>query len=97
MVSSTSPKRRSTIHSRIAIEISAQAPASKKARTIGVAGFEDRDRPAGRVRLDRQHGAREIAQRLVVVRIALRQHLDARAAVRRQPVLDDIGAAAWRA
>ena len=32
-VSNTSPKRRSTIHSRIAIDNNAKAPASMKART----------------------------------------------------------------
>src|SRR5258708_26582894 len=38
----------------------------------------DRDRPADRVRLHVEHRAREPAQRLVVVRIALRQRFDAR-------------------
>ena len=41
-----------------------------------VAGFQDRDRPAAGVRLDREHGARELPQRLVVVGIAFRTDLD---------------------
>ena len=46
-----------------------------------MAGFEDRDRSAAGARLDREHRARELAQHLVVVRIALGMGLDAGAAV----------------
>ena len=72
-VSSTSPKRRSTIHSRIAIDDQRVDAGLDEGRDHGVAGLQDRDRAADRVRVDGQHGAREIAQHLGVVGIAFRR------------------------
>jgi len=57
----------------------------------GVAGFEDRDRPAARHRFGRRVLRGKFAQRIVVVRVAARQRLDSRLAVLGLPVSDQFG------
>ena len=69
-VSSTSLIRRSVIHNSMAIESSAQAPATMKAVTTVRRASKNGDRSFGRVRRDGVHGAGEGAQHLVVVRVA---------------------------
>ncbi len=85
-VSSTSVKRRSTIHSRIAIDRNAQTPASMKARTTVSPDSRIEIGPPLARRLDRKHGAREMPQHLVVVGIALGMNLDAARARRARSI-----------
>ena len=87
-VISTSVIRRSASQSNRLITSSAQMPAWMNALHDGVAGFEDRHRPADRIRLGRQHGIGKLAQIVVVVGIALRQRLDADQAVLGLPAID---------
>ena len=77
-VSSTSPKRRSVIHSRMVIDSERPDAGLDERVNDRAPGFEDRDRPAGRVRLDREHRAAKLTHGLVVVGIAVRGDLDAR-------------------
>ena len=82
-VSSTSLNRRSTSQQQDRDRAERPESGLDEGERDRVAGLENRDRSADRRRLDRKHRARELPQRLVVVRIALRQRLHARAAVRR--------------
>ena len=85
-VSSTSVNRRSAIQSRIAIESSAQMPASMKARTIVLPDSRIEIGPPLASGSTASTARAKLRQRLVVVGIALGQRLDPRAAVRREPV-----------
>ncbi len=85
-VSSTSVKRRSTIHSRIAIESKAQMPASMKARTTVLPDSRIEIGPPLAVGSTASTARAKLPQRLVVVGIALGVNLDAGAAIGREPV-----------
>ena len=83
--------RRSTIHSKMAIEIRARTMASINACTIVVPPLDAADCLARCGRFHRQHGLRKAANRCVVARIAFGPNLNAHAPVLRNPIADQIG------
>src|SRR5262249_31204401 len=66
-------------------------PGVEECANDGAAGFENCDRSADPVRLDTLHRARELANRFVVVGIAVGKNLDLVEAVLGHPLTRDIG------